>query len=134
MNNILENATKYANLAAQYEFDKCKWDKDENHCLRELVSAIRHFSQDQKYSVELSSGKEPCININPNSYSGRIRKRTVGIYVIPTKGITKLFMNATTYEHLHDKYVLPECKFKNNQYWCNLNFCELCSFIEAIVS
>ena len=134
MDNILLNSTKYTDLAKRYEFDKSRWDKEKKQCLIELITAIETFSKGQGYSIELRTGKEPCININPYLQSGRIRKRTAGIYVVPTKGIVSLVMNVNTYIHLLNKYELPDCILKNNQYSCSLNFCELCSFVEAIIS
>ena len=134
MNNILLNKEKYVDLAKAYEFDDIKWDKDKNQCLIELKTALETFAKGQSYVIELSTGKEPCININPDRESGRIRKRTAGIYVVPTKGRVSIFMNKDTYNRLNDKYELPECKIKNNQYNCALDFCELCAFVEAIIS
>ena len=134
MESILLNASKYDGVAKKYEFDKTLWDKDKKHCLTSLVGAIETFSIGKGYSIEISDGKELCININPDIKKGRVRGRTAGIYVMPTKGMTSLVMNYDTYVKLSGKYELPDCKLKNNQYSCSLGFCELCSFIEAIIS
>lgn len=134
MDNILSNSSKYADLARQYEFDRTRWDKDKIQCLIGLKNAIETFSVGKGYSIELSGGKEPCININPDVQSGRIRKRTAGVYVAPTKGMVSIVLNMNTYVNLKNKYELPDCKLKNNQYSCSIDFCELCSFVEAIIS
>lgn len=134
MEHILYNSPKYEDLAKQFEFDKNKWDKEKAQCLFSLLTAIETFSKDYGYSIELSTGKEPCININPLSQSGRVRGRTAGIYAVPREGKVKLFLNENAYNNLHGKYELPDCKVKNGQPYCYLNFCELCSVIEAIVS
>ena len=134
MNNILLNSSKYKELAKRFEFDKNKWDKEKVQCLLSLLTAIETFSKCRGYSIELSAGKEPCLNINPDSQNGRIRGRTAGIYVVPTKAMTRFVLNENTYFQLRNQYELPNCKLKKNQYHCSLTFCELCSFIEAIIS
>lgn len=134
MKNTLPNPTDYTHLAKQYAFDSSEWNKDKNQCLIKLRNAIETFSKEHGYFIEISTGKEPCINLNPCSQSGRIRRRTAGIYVIPTKGLTRLVLHESTYTRLFNKYELPEFKLKNNQYHYSLNFCELCSFIKAIIT
>ena len=134
MEYILINAQKYENLAKRYEFDKNKWDKEKTQCLKEMIAALLTFASEKNYAIEFNPGAEPCININPDSENGRVRKRTAGIYAAPTKGYATLYLNANTYHALCSRYELPECKFKNNQYYCVLSFCELCSFVEAIIS
>ncbi|MBE5954985.1 MAG: hypothetical protein E7253_00865 [Lachnospiraceae bacterium] len=134
MENILLNSTDYANLAKRYSFDRSEWNQEKIQCLITLKNAIETFSKEHGYCIEISEGKEPCININPDSQRGRIRGRAAGVYVIPTKGLTKLVLHENTYVRLSNKYELPECKLKNNQYHCSLNFCDLCSFIKAIIT
>lgn len=134
MNNILHNSSNYTDLAQRYELDKNKWDKDKTQCLSTLLTAINSISTNRNYVIELSNGKEPCININLNSQSGRVRGRIAGIYATPTAGKVTLYLNENTYNHLYSKYELPEHKTKNGQPYYQLNFCELCSFIEAIIT
>lgn len=133
MEHILSNSSKYEGLSQKFEFDKSKWDKDKEQCLFPLLTAIETFSKGQGYVFELNA-KEACININPDSHSGRVHGRTAGVYAVPTKGTVKIFFNQNTYNQLCIKYELPECKAKNGQPYCYLNFCELCSVIEAIIS
>ena len=133
MDNILLNTDKYENLASTYKFNETTWDKEKSQCLKDIIDALMTFTDDGRYVIELSTGKEACININPEVNKGRIRERTAGIYVAPTKGIVNLVLNNITYVRLQGVYKLPEYyKFKNNQYHYKLSFCELCSFVEAI--
>lgn len=133
MNSIFLNKAKYEDLAHRYEFDKERWDTDKNQCIKSMINAIESFFQGSGYVFELND-KEVCININPYSHNGRVHGRTAGVYAVPTKGTVRIYLNKNTYIYLINKYELPECKEKNGQYTCYLNFCELCSFIEAIVS
>ena len=135
MQHILFNSSKYEALARQFEFDKSKWDKNKEQCLFSLLMAIETFSKGQGYVFELNAKKsQPCININPDSYRGRVRGRTAGVYAVPTDGKIRIYFNQNTYDQLHIKYELPECEIKNGQPNCYLSFCELCSVIEAIIS